>query len=101
MEKQWRWRLFPPIGAIHPVCEGFADGGVAREPLARGLTGGAPAGTFPHMKKLLGFIGASVGGSVGWAVGKPVGMMTAFMLSIVGTGLGIYAGKRLADRMES
>jgi hypothetical protein len=42
-----------------------------------------------------------VGGGVGWAVGQPVGIMTAFMLSIVGTGLGIYFGKRLADRMES
>jgi uncharacterized membrane protein YeaQ/YmgE (transglycosylase-associated protein family) len=53
------------------------------------------------MKKMLGFIGATVGGGIGWWAGAPVGTMTAFMLSIVGTGLGIYVGKRLADRMES
>jgi hypothetical protein len=53
------------------------------------------------MKKMLGFIGATVGGGIGWWAGAPVGTMTAFMLSIVGTGIGIYFGKRLADRMEA
>ena len=28
-----------------------------------------------------------------------VGYMTAFMLSVVGTGLGIYFGRRLADEL--
>jgi hypothetical protein len=41
-----------------------------------------------------------VGGGIGWAAGSPVGIMTAFMLSMLGTGIGIYVGKRLADRME-
>ena len=53
------------------------------------------------MKKLLAFIGASAGGGVGWAIGSPAGIMTAFVLSMIGTGLGIYAGRRLADRMET
>ena len=42
-----------------------------------------------------------MGGGIGWAAGSRVGIMTAFMLSVIGTGLGIYFGKRLADRVES
>jgi hypothetical protein len=45
--------------------------------------------------KLLGFIGATIGGTIGWWVGERVGLMTAFMISIVGTGLGMYAARRL------
>ena len=48
------------------------------------------------MLKLYSFIGATVGSYAGWALGAPVGIMTAFMLSFVGTGLGIYAGRRVA-----
>jgi hypothetical protein len=48
------------------------------------------------MRKLLGMIGATVGGWVGWAIGAPVSMMTAFMLSMVGTGVGMYIGYRIA-----
>ena len=52
------------------------------------------------MTKLLAFIGSTIGGYVGWALGAPVGVMTAFMLSVVGTGAGIYAGRRFAQRLE-
>ena len=52
------------------------------------------------MTKILGFVGATVGSAVGWWAGAPVGMMTAFMLSMVGTGVGIYAGRRFAERYE-
>jgi hypothetical protein len=48
------------------------------------------------MEKLLGFAGATVLGAVGWWVGDHVGMMTAFMLSTVGSGVGLYTGRRLA-----
>jgi hypothetical protein len=48
------------------------------------------------MEKLLVFLGLSVGGWIGWAVGAPFGMFAAFMLSIVGTGLGLYLGRRIA-----
>jgi hypothetical protein len=48
------------------------------------------------MEKLLIFLGLSVGGWIGWAVGAPFGMFAAFMLSIVGTGLGLYLGRRIA-----
>ncbi len=48
------------------------------------------------MSRLLAVIGASIGGWMGWALGGHVGPMTAFVLSVVGTGLGVYAGRRLA-----
>jgi uncharacterized membrane protein YeaQ/YmgE (transglycosylase-associated protein family) len=49
------------------------------------------------MTRLLGFVGATAGGAVGWWMGAPVGMMTAFMLSMVGTGVGLYAGHKFAQ----
>ncbi|HEU4881997.1 MAG TPA: hypothetical protein VFT45_07130 [Longimicrobium sp.] len=48
------------------------------------------------MEKLLVILGLTVGGWVGWAIGAPFGMFAAFMLSIVGTGLGLYLGRRIA-----
>lgn len=49
------------------------------------------------MRKLIVFIGATLGGWVGWFAGTRFGIMTAFMLSMVGTGAGIYAARRWAD----
>jgi hypothetical protein len=49
------------------------------------------------MTKILGFIGSTAGGALGWWVGAPVGTMTAFMLSMVGTGAGLYLGRKVAD----
>jgi len=49
------------------------------------------------MRKVMSFIGATVGGGVGWWAGAGVGFMTAFILSMVGTGIGIYGAKRIAD----
>lgn len=49
------------------------------------------------MVKLLGFVGLTVGGWLGWAVGARVSLMLAFMLSIVGTGFGLYLGRRIAE----
>ena len=50
------------------------------------------------MRKLLSFVGGTIGSYAGWALGAPGGTMTAFMVSMVGTGAGIYAGYRLARR---
>lgn len=36
--------------------------------------------------------------TLGWYAGEPFGMFSAFILSIVGLGLGVFVGKRLADR---
>jgi hypothetical protein len=47
----------------------------------------------------MGFLGATVGGYAGWALGARFGTMTAFVVSMVGTGAGIYAGRRAAQRM--
>ena len=51
------------------------------------------------MSKLLGFIGATVGGAIGWWLGAHVGIMTAFIISMVGTGAGIYGGRQVAERL--
>ena len=53
------------------------------------------------MSKLLAFVGATIGGYAGWALGAPVGIMTAFVVSVVGTGIGIYAGRRLSRQLWS
>jgi hypothetical protein len=46
------------------------------------------------MSKLLWFVGASVGGAIGWWLGAYVGTMTAYILSTIGTGIGIYWARR-------
>lgn len=48
------------------------------------------------MSKLLAIVGASLGSAAGWAAGAPIGTMTAFALSVVGTAVGVYAGRRIA-----
>ena len=52
------------------------------------------------MRKLYGFLGATIGGYAGWYAGAPIGIMTAFLISMVGTGVGIYAGYRIAKHYE-
>ena len=52
----------------------------------------------PHVTKLGAFLGATVGGWIGWYLGAFVGTFTAFIISIVGTGFGMYAGRRFADQ---
>jgi hypothetical protein len=51
------------------------------------------------MKGLFGWIGMSVGGAVGWWLGAYVGFMTAFFVSLLGTGIGLYAGRKLAQHL--
>lgn len=52
------------------------------------------------MKKLFVFIGTTIGSTIGWWLGDKAGMMTAFMLSIVGTGFGMYYGIRAAQKYD-
>jgi hypothetical protein len=52
------------------------------------------------LTKMLSFIGATIGGGIGWWAGESVGFMTAFALSMVGTGFGIYLGRRLGQHYE-
>ena len=50
------------------------------------------------MGKLLALVGATIGSAIGWWLGAHVGIMTAFILSVLGTGGGVYAGRRIAAR---
>jgi hypothetical protein len=52
------------------------------------------------MSKALAFIGASAGGALGWWAGSAIGFFTAFILSVVGTGAGLYAARRFADHYD-
>lgn len=53
------------------------------------------------MMKLLTFVGMTVGGALGsWVVGWfHMGLFAAFMGGIVGTAAGLFAGRKLAQRM--
>jgi uncharacterized membrane protein SpoIIM required for sporulation len=53
-----------------------------------------------RVRKLFIFIGATVGSYAGWALGAHAGIMTAYMLSMLGTGVGMYAGHRTAKQLE-
>ncbi|MFQ5738034.1 MAG: hypothetical protein ACE5JX_03405 [Acidobacteriota bacterium] len=46
------------------------------------------------MRKLLTLLGATLGGGLGWWLGATVGIMTGFVLSMVGTGFGLYLVQR-------
>lgn len=46
------------------------------------------------MERIIVFVGASVGGALGWWIGAQVGLMTAFFVSMVGTGAGMYFARR-------
>jgi uncharacterized protein len=50
------------------------------------------------MNKLASFIGMTVGGAIGWYAGSIGGFMTAFVLSCVGTGVGLYLARRAAQQ---
>jgi hypothetical protein len=45
------------------------------------------------MGKLLAIVGTTIGGGIGWWLGARAGVMTAFILSMVGTGAGLYASR--------
>ena len=52
------------------------------------------------MNKLLSFLGATIGGYAGWALGALAGVMTAFFLSVIGTAVGVYAARRVAQQLD-
>lgn len=45
----------------------------------------------------MNFLGMSVGGWIGWQLGALVSFFTAFMVSMVGTGLGLYGAYKLGQ----
>jgi hypothetical protein len=51
------------------------------------------------MKGLLNLIGMSVGGWAGWALGSQLSFFTAFIASVIGTGIGLYLAQRTLSRL--
>jgi len=49
------------------------------------------------MRATFAFLGTFLAGSLGWAAGQYVGLGTAVVLSAIGSGLGLYWGRRLFD----
>ncbi len=50
------------------------------------------------MKGLLKTIGMSIGGWAGWVAGAPVSTFAAFIVSVIGTALGLWATGRFITR---
>jgi hypothetical protein len=48
---------------------------------------------------MVGFLGMTIGGWLGWIVGAPVSIFTAFVVSMVGTGVGLYLARRVTRGM--
>ena len=51
------------------------------------------------MRKTLAIVGSVALSSLLGLLGARIGTMTGFMLGMVGTGLGMYVGRRLAARL--
>ena len=43
------------------------------------------------MRGILMVAAASAGGWLGWRLGSPAGVMSAYLLSVIGSGAGVYA----------
>ena len=51
------------------------------------------------MQKLMDLVGMTVGGWLGWQLGMVIGFFTAFLLGVVGTGVGMFAVRRATRRL--
>jgi hypothetical protein len=49
------------------------------------------------MRGIFATLGTFFLGSIGWAVGQHVSLMTAVVLSAIGSGVGLYYGRKLFD----
>jgi hypothetical protein len=50
------------------------------------------------MRKIFATLGTFLAGTVGWSIGLRVGMGTAVVLSALGSGVGLYWGRKLFDQ---
>lgn len=50
------------------------------------------------MRGMFSFIGTTILGTVGWAIGDYIGIGTAIVLSCIGSGFGMYWGRKLFDQ---
>lgn len=53
------------------------------------------------VQKILDLIGMSAGGWVGWTIGAWIieGIFTAFIVSMIGTGIGLYVTRRFTKQL--
>jgi len=49
------------------------------------------------MKRILSLCAMSLGGWLGWAVGMRIGLVTACIVSVIGSGVGLYAAARITS----
>lgn len=49
------------------------------------------------MRGIFATLGTCLLGSIGWAIGQYVGLVTAVVLSAIGSGFGLYWGRKLFD----
>jgi len=47
------------------------------------------------MKAVMNLAGMTLGGWIGWALGARVSFFTAFVVSMVGTGVGLYYAQKV------
>lgn len=47
------------------------------------------------MKGVLNMLGMTVGGWIGWVLGARISIFTAFVVSMVGTGFGLYYAQKV------
>ncbi|MGH8202704.1 MAG: hypothetical protein ACREVO_20440 [Steroidobacteraceae bacterium] len=50
------------------------------------------------MRGIFATLGTFLAGSLGWAIGQHVGLGTAVVLSAIGSGVGLYWGRKLFDQ---
>jgi len=53
------------------------------------------------MTKWLVMLCSTIFSALGWYAGESFGIFTAFIVSMVGTGVGMYVGRQLANRLDS
>ena len=51
------------------------------------------------MRGILNFVGMTLGGWSGWQLGALVSFFTAFVVGMIGTGLGLYAAQLMTKRL--
>lgn len=49
------------------------------------------------MRRIFAILGTFLLGTLGWAIGARIGLGTAVVLSAIGSGVGLYWGRRLFD----
>jgi hypothetical protein len=63
------------------------------------VCGCPPRADDPAVRRILDFVGMTIGGWLGWYAGAPVSIFTAFILGMVGTGVGLFAVRRFTKGM--